>query len=238
MNKYLFWDFDGTLGGRIHGQRGLAWAMCLLEAVREIQPKSRMTIHDIVPHLKQGFPWHEPEKAHVHLGTPELWWAHLRKVLSRAYLKLGFSQEEAAKLAKLAQKRFLDLECWELFQDAIPTLKELQSYGWKHIIVSNHVPELHLIISHLGLDSYLIDVINSAEVGFEKPNPKIFEVALGRAFRANDIWMIGDNYDADVLGAERVGLKAILVRKMDPRAKYNYPDLYGAKNFLLAAFSS
>ncbi|NMB39046.1 MAG: hypothetical protein GX994_05680 [Firmicutes bacterium] len=41
---------------------------------------------------------------------------------------------------------------------------------------------VNLIISHLGLDNYLIDVINSAEVGFEKPNPKIFEVALGRAF--------------------------------------------------------
>lgn len=93
---------------------------------------------------------------------------------------------------------------------------------------------VNLIISHLGLDNYLIDVINSAEVGFEKPNPKIFEVALGRAFRADDIWMIGDNYNADVWGAEQVGIKAILVRGMDSRAKYNFLDLYGVKNFLQA----
>lgn len=208
--------------------------MSLLEAVHEIYPKSKATVNDIVPHLKQGFPWHEPEKAHVHLSTSELWWAHLRKVFIQTFLKLGFSREDASELAWLAQKRFLDFERWKLFQDTIPTLKGLQSYGWKHIIVSNHVPELNLIISHLGLDNYLIDVINSAEVGFEKPNPKIFEVALGRAFRADDIWMIGDNYNADVWGAEQVGIKAILVRGMDSRAKYNFLDLYGVKNFLQA----
>ncbi|NMB39045.1 MAG: HAD hydrolase-like protein [Firmicutes bacterium] len=46
--------------------------------------------------------------------------------------------------------------------------------------------------------------------------------------------MIGDNYNADVWGAEQVGIKAILVRGMDSRAKYNFLDLYGVKNFLQA----
>jgi putative hydrolase of the HAD superfamily len=36
-----------------------------------------------------------------------------------------------------------------------------------------------------------------------------------------EIWMVGDNIEADVMGAESIGLKSILVRNTDNRAKYN-----------------
>ncbi|HOJ11068.1 MAG TPA: HAD-IA family hydrolase [Clostridiales bacterium] len=234
MNKYLFWDFDGTLGGRIDGHRGLAWSMSLLEAIHEMHPKSRLTVNDIVPHLKQGFPWHEPEKSHLHLNTSKLWWDNLEKVFIQAYENLGFSQEMTSELAQLARKRFLDLSRWELYEDTIPVLRKLQLHGWKHIIVSNHVPELDLIVSHLELDMYITDIINSAVVGFEKPNPRIYKAAFERALHAKDIWMIGDNINADVLGAEQAGIKAILVRSMDPRARYSFQDLYSVERFLQA----
>ncbi len=35
---------------------------------------------------------------------------------------------------------------------------------------------------------------------------------------ATEVWMVGDNVSADIAGAEAVGLPAVLVRGMDPRA--------------------
>lgn len=234
MNKYLFWDFDGTLGGRIDGHRGRAWAMSMLEAIEQVQPGSRFTVDDIVTHLRRGFPWHEPEKGHLHLNTSELWWEHIRNIFVETYIELGFSSGVACELAELAQERFLDLDTWELFDDTVPVLGKLLAHGWKHIIVSNHVPELALIARHLGLDGYVSHIINSAVVGYEKPNPRIYEAALAETSEAEELWMIGDNINADVFGAEDVGIKAILVRNMDKRAKYNFVDLYGVEEFLLA----
>jgi FMN phosphatase YigB (HAD superfamily) len=44
--------------------------------------------------------------------------------------------------------------------------------------------------------------------------------------------MIGDNVEADILGAERVGLPAILVRKTHPAARYVAADLLDLPSLL------
>ncbi len=65
----------------------------------------------------------------------------------------------------------------------------------------------------LGLDEYIDATINSAETGFEKPNVRAFEVALRAAGDPAVAWMIGDRLDADVRGAEGVGLPAVLLTR-------------------------
>ena len=44
--------------------------------------------------------------------------------------------------------------------------------------------------------------------------------------------MVGDNVVADVLGAEAVGLPAVLVRRPDPRATRYSDSLAGVERFL------
>ena len=132
-----------------------------------------------------------------------------------------------------AQRIYLDLATWELFEDTIPVLSVLQEKGWRHVIISNHVPELGLIAKHLGLDRLIEEVYNSAEIGYEKPHPEIYNRALAKYGHADKLWMIGDNILADVLGAEQVGIKAILVRRADTRAKHQFEDLYGVQEFVL-----
>jgi putative hydrolase of the HAD superfamily len=69
--------------------------------------------------------------------------------------------------------------------------------------------------------------------GYEKPHPQAFLQALDMLGRSQTVWMIGDNIEADVLGAQVVGIPAILVRKEDTRATYAFSDLS-----LLSAFLS
>ena len=61
-----------------------------------------------------------------------------------------------------------------------------------------------------NIDHFFTTVTNSEMVGVKKPNPKIFNHALdiAKADIYNSI-MIGDNLEADVLGALNVGLDAI-----------------------------
>jgi putative hydrolase of the HAD superfamily len=93
------------------------------------------------------------------------------------------------------------------------------------VIVSNHVPELASLVDGLGLARWFDAVVTSAEVGYEKPHPRLFEAARAVTPRGS-IWMIGDNPIADFAGARSVGINAVLVRtdhEVSPRAD----DLWG-----------
>src|SRR5690606_36484350 len=96
----------------------------------------------------------------------------------------------------------------------------------------NHVPELGEIIEYLGLNQWIIEFVNSALVGYEKPNPRIFLHALSRLGNPQPVWMIGDNIEADVIGAGQVGIKSILVRNTDKRAKYSCQNLKDVINIV------
>lgn len=232
MRKSLLWDFDGTLGYRKDGLYGRAWSGAMFEAIRLIYPNSNIKQEDIQPLLTTGFPWHEPEKSHTHLSSSELWWTHIENIFTKGYLELGFTENQSVKLSALARERYVDLNTWELYEDTLPVLKSLRDQGWKHFIVSNHVPQLNTIINHLKVNELIEDVINSAEVGYEKPNPEIYKIAMNKVGTVDGLWMIGDNVLADVLGAESVGIKGILVRTKDFRAKYQFEDLCKLEEFL------
>ena len=54
--------------------------------------------------------------------------------------------------------------------------------------------------------------ISSADVGYLKPHPKIFEAALDCLHvQADEAVFVGDNPVADIAGAQTVGLRAIMV---------------------------
>jgi len=112
-----------------------------------------------------------------------------------------------------------------LFEDTIPTLALLTEQSWTHVVLSNHVPELPDIIYHLRLGSYIARIFTSAETGYEKPHPQAFRCVLDALAGAEMVWMIGDILEADVVGAESVGISAILVRRYHENAQCYCPVL-------------
>jgi putative hydrolase of the HAD superfamily len=150
---------------------------------------------------------------HPELAEPAAWWKHVEAVLAGAYRSSGISALRADELARLAHRRYIDTaEAWKVYADALPALRRLSSMGWRHAILSNHVPELPDIVSGLGLAPHFEAVFTSAETGFEKPHAQAFARARGALGDPASIWMIGDNPSADVAGARAAGIPAILVR--------------------------
>jgi len=227
--KTILWDFDGTLAHR----PGM-WTQALFDVLLERQPLSTATIEDIRPFMRDGFPWHRPREPHLHLTTAEDWWAEIEQLFVRAYVGAGCSAHEAALLAPLAHLRYLDIQGWLLFEDTLPALDALTQQGWEHVILSNHVPELPLIVAALGLSPYIHAIFTSGTTGYEKPHPQAFRYALDQLDSPSVVWMVGDNIEADVLGAEAVGIPAILVRKQDERAH----EYCGALTELPALFAN
>lgn len=188
------------------------WRGCLSETLDAHQPGHGIDAGQLRPFLRDGFPWHQPEIAHLELCDPEAWWRQIGGLLASAYAGVGIPMVRAHELARLARTRYVDVGSWMLYDDVLPTLEYLRRDGWRHVILSNHVPELPELVAALGLLPRVERVLSSAAIGYEKPNPRAFEIALSECGNASEVWMIGDDPVADVAGSEAVGIPAILVR--------------------------
>lgn len=222
MSRVLLWDFDGTLGTRTGG-----WSGTLCELLAEACPDRDVDRDAVRPHMTSGFPWQSPEVVREPC-SPEAWWDGLLPLFTHVITALtGLEEAEARSLAGEVRSTYLRRERWTLFEDTTPTLRALAERGWRHVILSNHVPELETIVSHLGLEALVECCYSSAVTGCEKPNPAAFERVFADLPEARGGWMIGDNWRADVEGASTVGMRAILVRTQDPRARLACQDLAG-----------
>jgi putative hydrolase of the HAD superfamily len=215
--KTLIWDFDGTLGYREGGMFGAS----LLEVIQRGEPGFNVTHGQIRPYLQSGFPWHTPERSHPEIDSGDQWWETLLyPIFEQALTGVGVDSCRARSMARQARAVYTDPGRWRLFDDVIPTLDLLSSRGWCHVILSNHVPELRDIVRHLGLGPHIMKVFNSAETGYEKPHPRAFETVLEDLPDPGAVWMIGDNMQADVAGANAAGIPGILVRRYHKSAEY------------------
>jgi putative hydrolase of the HAD superfamily len=64
----------------------------------------------------------------------------------------------------------------------------------------------------LGIGIYFSknNVFVSEDVGFSKPHPEIFKIALSRfGIEARETLFVGDSWSADIVGAINVGISAI-----------------------------
>ena len=129
--------------------------------------------------------------------------------------KITIEEHKATDFAKQSHIELAKPDGFKLYDDTIEILSYFKLNGWKNIILSNHIPELPYIVESLGLKKYISGCISSANVGFEKPNIKIYEYALHLAKYPEKAWIVGDSFTADVKGPGKVGIKGVLVRSSE-----------------------
>mgnify|MGYP000359285789 FL=1 len=97
-----------------------------------------------------------------------------------------------------------------LLEGALVLLDYLKPKYKLHIITNGFAEVQVGKLKNTNLDTYFDVVINSEMAGVKKPNPIIFEKALQMANASKESsLMIGDSYEANVLGALNYGIKAI-----------------------------
>jgi len=125
------------------------------------------------------------------------------------------SESEARRVSKLVRKRWPDLETeipLQLYPDAEPTLRRLAGDGFSLGLISNAPADTQKAVDALGLTKYLGTVVISGLVGYTKPHPEIFRIALRKAgVEAGEALHIGDLYEADIVGARNAGMLGVLV---------------------------
>jgi len=102
---------------------------------------------------------------------------------------------------------------WRVVEpDTAAVLAALADRGFALGVVSNADGRIEGDLGRLGLASHFGIVIDSHVVGVEKPDPRVFALALERLGATADTALyVGDVFAIDVLGARGAGLQAVLV---------------------------
>ncbi len=114
-----------------------------------------------------------------------------------------------------------------------PALSRLRRAGLRLGVVSNSDGRCEEALVTAGLRDHFEVVIDSELVGVEKPDPRIFALALDRlGLTAAEAVYVGDIYEVDVVGARRAGLEAIL---LDPLGRHRDREVRTVRDLAQAA---
>ena len=133
-------------------------------------------------------------------------WLYFNKVLEYAGVPLC----DATDAALAVMRAYHDADnLWEdVPADVVPALERFRALGLTLVVVSNANGRLKHLFDRLGLTPYFDVVLDSHEWKVEKPDPRLFQIALEQAqadpaFTAH----VGDLFHIDVAGARAAGLR-------------------------------
>lgn len=114
---------------------------------------------------------------------------------------------------------------WEYVpEDALPAIEALRRHGLRIVVVSNANGTLRGHLDRLGLTPRFDVILDSADEGVEKPDPRFFEIALEKSGAAKATTIhVGDLYYVDVVGARAAGLRGVLLDEANLRPDADCP---------------
>ena len=129
--------------------------------------------------------------------------------LNDAFLAMSHKLDEDL-IFKLSDDYITHLTTFNhLFENTFEILDYLSVNYQLHIITNGFEEAQHKKLSQSKIIHYFA-ITNSEMVGVKKPNPQIFNYALKQAnTQVNTSIMIGDSYEADILGAKNIGMEVV-----------------------------
>lgn len=101
---------------------------------------------------------------------------------------------------------------YALFEDTRMTLERMIRRGYRLGIISNWESWLPTLLAELGLAEYFDSVTISGVCGLEKPDCRIFHLALAESgFRPGEVVYVGDRPAHDIEPALKIGITPILL---------------------------
>ncbi len=138
------------------------------------------------------------------------------------YLPWDVSPDQALHLAPEIYRHMTETfkpEDW-VPQDVPLALQALRSSGFRLAVLSNRSRSFQEQLETIGLAGFFEFALAAGEIDSWKPDPGGFQHAVDLLKTpAEETLYVGDNYYADVVGARRAGLQALLI---DPDS--TFPD--------------
>ncbi|KAJ2390478.1 Haloacid dehalogenase-like hydrolase domain-containing protein 3 [Coemansia sp. RSA 2559] len=158
------------------------------------------------------------------------WWATVIDTTWRH--AAGINNEPTGTLVAAREAlidNFNSVRGYRMFDEVPRVLGYLRRKGLKLGVISNMDEGADCVLRDLGIREYFDFVLKSVVVGVEKPNPKMFEIAISAVnVQAYDALHVGDSEKNDYVAAKSIGMQAILINRGPTAASLasQYPEKY------------
>ncbi|KKP55793.1 hypothetical protein A2121_02860 [Candidatus Nomurabacteria bacterium GWB1_40_6] len=121
--------------------------------------------------------------------------------------KLNASEAQISQMQKLREE---DRKTRKINLELIKIIKDLKNKNYKVCILSNNSIALRQKLIDKNLIDLFDEIVISGEVGYQKPQPEIFEILLKNLeISSNELVFIDDSKQS-LLGAENIGYIPLL----------------------------
>jgi putative hydrolase of the HAD superfamily len=204
----IFFDLDDTLVD--FDGPGLARA-CWELACAEAAPSIGVSAAQLQEACEGASSWYWSDPERHRQGRLDLL-AATAAIVDQA-LEASGSRDPAHALVIATRYRSLRDQRLALLDGAIETIVELASAGYALGLITNgEALTQRAKIERFSLARYFAYIGIEGEVGVGKPDEEAYLRALhALGCSPSDAWMVGDNLVWDIIGAQRVGLRAVWV---------------------------
>lgn len=105
---------------------------------------------------------------------------------------------------------------WILEEDTLLALRTLEAGGYRMGLVSNagDNQDVFQLVDRFKIEPFFDFILTSASCSYRKPHPRIFELAMAHwNIPASEIAMVGDSLEADIRGAQGLGIFGIWITR-------------------------
>lgn len=136
--------------------------------------------------------------------------------------KYGFKED--GDIEEIQYNCALKMNVTELFGDTISTLDELRDLGIPAYILSNTIFKKNVMrnfINQYDLEKYFVNTFFSADHEVRKPHSDFFKLVFDEirksdiSIKFHEIYFVGDNFEADVLGAKNFGFTPVFLNRKE-----------------------
>jgi len=155
------------------------------------------------------------EELHPQVMMGQLSYLAAREVRFRRLLAPYESAPSVADLADLAEQHYAHYRrLRQPVAGALALLRRLKPHYQLGVVTNNRTAEQEEKLAFLGMSGLVDALITSEAVGVLKPDPAIYHAALAQLHAApEETVMVGDNWQADVVGALAVGIRPVWLNR-------------------------
>jgi len=150
----------------------------------------------------------------------------LQRFIEELFRFSDLPKKTAERCADAAMRRHEQRSLWTYTEPWVAeTLERLHGQGVRMAVISNADGRVAQQLAVCGLDGFFEAVFDSARVGIEKPDPRLFDHALrALGVAAADCVYVGYVFQVDVVGANRAKIGAV---HLDPFGCYaDWPGVH------------
>lgn len=200
--KHIFFDLDQTLWDFETNSR---------EALLELAHKYKLS--------EKGIDSIDEFIAHYILINKRMWDEYGKGLIDKNTLRYGRFHEALSKydildrtFSEKIANDYISISPLKtgMFPHSIEVLKYLNKKYKLHIITNGFEEVQYIKIKNCCIEHYFEEIITSERAGFKKPDIRIFQYSMdaANAIAATSL-MIGDNLEADIIGARDAGLHQV-----------------------------